>query len=510
MITILNRPFSTDIITGLMLPDGIFEATLGKQMINCHFTNSGASNVASSSIYIESASHPSIMMTPYTHHVGSLSSGASRVLSWEVDLSGVPAGVYYVSFIVETASGSDRVIKKIFVTRVSFDAATTTFSAETPEGVISVRFQDLIPPVNICHCRWQRRRLKPDDQKVSWILNQFGKLFKGHDPNFVFCPPGYLPLNFEATVTPTPPYSGQYGDLPFEDPWWKILLCIIAIILLIAAAIVESVYGSGSVEVGSGGSGEVPEGCDDVCGVSASGGGSSYAAAGLVAAAAAVATAAACSDARDPFRRGEDNTVPTASELTLSESLQASFIYPEPIALGKPFAAGLKWEYKRVTTGKTYTYSAKDMNTNVHVLSNYKISAPEVVHCYKKEPFLIHGEFYDSDDNQLKGNELLVQCFLVGPQGEYRKIVMQDDGIHPDEKPSDGVYTGIYYFEREEKPQGIWTYYVIAQDINNAQPDMTPEEAAQIIGGMVVTHQLVLTFDEDECPFIPDGHVNVI
>jgi hypothetical protein len=51
---------------------------------------------------------------------------------------------------------------------------------------------------------------------------------------------------------------------------------------------------------------------------------------------------------------------------------------------------------------------------------------------------------------------------------------------------------------------------VIAQDVNNAQPDMSPEDAAQIIGGMVLTNQLVITFDQDECPFVPDGFVNVI
>lgn len=51
---------------------------------------------------------------------------------------------------------------------------------------------------------------------------------------------------------------------------------------------------------------------------------------------------------------------------------------------------------------------------------------------------------------------------------------------------------------------------MIAQDVNNAGTDMTPEEAAQIIGGMVLTNQLVITFDDDECPVVPDGHVMVI
>jgi hypothetical protein len=245
--------------------------------------------------------------------------------------------------------------------------------------------------------------------------------------------------------------------------------------------------------------------------VEASGGSSSYVVAGLVAAAAAAATAACASDTRDPFQRGRDNTVPAQGEVTISEKVNLAFIYPEPIALGKPFKAGLKWDYTRVTSGPaSYTYSASDTNTNAHVLSNYRISAPEVIHYYQREPFLIKAEFFDKDGRQLKGNQLFVQCFLVGPNGEYRKILMQDDGIYPDEKPSDGTYTGIYHFEADKNPRGLWTYYVIAQDINNANPDMKPEEAAKIIGGIVLTHQLVITFDEDECPFVPDGHINVL
>ena len=512
-IAIPNRPFSTDTITGFMLPDGIFEATLGNQLINAYFNNSGAATDAGSRIYVESVSHPGIAVTPFTHIVGALAGGAARVLSWEANFTGAPPGTHFISFIVETAAGRDRIIKKIFVTRVQFDGATTTFRAETPEGTLIVGFRDLVIPADVMCCGKRRARKGGKDQESkNDFLDNLGKLFTGHKSDFVFCPPGYLPLDLEATVIPTPPYSGQYGDLPFEDPWWKVVLCIIAVILLIAAAVAASEEGGEVVVTTGGGGGGGPGEPDDCCGVSASGGSDSYVVAGLVAGAAAAATAAAASDVRDPFRRGEDNTAPAAGEMTLSEHVKMSFHYPEPVALGRPFAAGLKWEYTRVTTGATYSFAASDVSNNVHVLSNYKITAPEIIHSFYryKEPFVVRAEFFDKDEKQFKGGQLLVQCFLVGPNGEYRKFRLQDDGIPPDEKPSDGIFTGFYDFSRDESPQGLWLYYVIAQDINNADPDMTPEEAAKIIGGMVVTHQLTITFDEDECPFVPDGHVQVL
>ena len=358
-----------------------------------------------------------------------------------------------------------------------------------------------------------RRPRRADDKKMSdryltYTINNFAKLFKGHDPNFKYCPPGYLPDRIHSVWTPTPPYSGQYSDLPFQDPWWKVLLCIIAIILAIAAAIVEATSGSGEVTVTTGGG--TGAGTDDTCDCEVEGGGTSYVAAGLLAAAAAVATAAGASDKRDPFRRGQDNTVPDHGELTTSEVLDAEFDYPEPIEFGKPFAVGLRWKYRRITTGNTYDFGANDVTQNVHVISGYTISAPDVYYRHQKDDhWIIKASFKDKEGRLYCGSELFVQCFLISPSGFWYKIILQDDGIWPDEKPSDGVFTSYFTFPGNDA-KGLWTYYVIAQDINNAQPDMKPEEAAQIIGGMVLTNQLTITFDEDNCPFVPDGHVQVI
>ncbi len=45
------------------------------------------------------------------------------------------------------------------------------------------------------------------------------------------------PTVVDYTIDYRHPFEGQFGPIPFEDPWWKVLLIIIAIILTIAAAI---------------------------------------------------------------------------------------------------------------------------------------------------------------------------------------------------------------------------------------------------------------------------------
>src|SRR6202040_1272817 len=89
----------------------------------------------------------------------------------------------------------------------------------------------------------------------------------------------------------------------------------------------------------------------------------------LIASAGASGIAAGWSDVRDPFRRGQDNTVPAAGELTTAEHVDMSISYPEPVALGKPFAVGAKWKYTRMTTGSSYSFSVSETHNNVHVLS---------------------------------------------------------------------------------------------------------------------------------------------
>jgi hypothetical protein len=245
--------------------------------------------------------------------------------------------------------------------------------------------------------------------------------------------------------------------------------------------------------------------------VGAEGGSSSYVVAGLVAAAAAAATAAGMSDERDPIRRGQDNTAPAAGELTVAEQLHAVYKYVEPVALGRRFKIGIAWEYKRVTTGNSYTYEVSEVNENQHVLKEYHVAAADVVRTYRREAWVVEAQFISESGKALRGPELFVQCFLAGPAGQFRSFTLQDDGVAVDQKANDGTYTGVYQFAFEQNPRGLWQYFVIAQDVNNANEKLAPEEAAKIIGGMVVTHQLTITLDPaSDCPFVPDGHVNVV
>ncbi|MBA4537231.1 hypothetical protein H1Z61_08760 [Bacillus aquiflavi] len=520
-----NRPFASEPITGLMTPDGIFEVSLGKQMIHAHFMNNGPA-IDQVQIYIESVSDPGIVVTPRTYKIDHAATGVSHLFSWEADFSAATPGKHMVSFIVITAAGLQRIIKTIFLTKMSFNPATHSFSVMTPEAVFNVAFKKMIGPRDP-HCSNKKNTQGDEKATLLEVLNGVGNsranddesenlldyLSKAisvtNDPRFKLCVPQLLLGELEAQLQLTPPSEGQYGDLPFQDPWWKVVLAVVAFVLLVAAAIAEAVDGSGDITAGAGGTHDLPnDSGGSCCTIEASGGGTSKVAAGLVAAAATVATIAGASDTRDPFRKGQDHTAPNAGELTVTEEMKMSFSYPEAIMPGKPFKVKVDWKYQRNTTGGTYTYNDIETNANTHLLSKYEMSAPDVIHLDNDEKFIVKAQFYDADHNLFTGNQLFVQCFLIGLDGQWNSFVLQDTGIDKDETVNDGTYTGSKYFSR--KDNGIWKYLVIAQDINHATPDMEPEEAAQIIGGMLLTNQLSISFEGGTCPIVYDGEVNVI
>lgn len=504
MLAIPNRPFATEKITGLMVPDGLFEITLGNQRLNAHIRNDAGTALEGAEVYIEGTSDPGIGISPAVQPLGMLAPGASHLVSWDLDLSGATPGTPVVSFVVDGPGGRQRIFKKIFVTQVTLDPSGH-FSVHVPEGRLRVKFEEL---AEVDCCGKVTDPTKEQWERLARAWRSISSSWRGHDPDFELCPPPFLPIRATTEVTYNDPFDGQYGPLPYEDPFWKVFFCLLGLVLLIAAAIAEATSGTGSVEVTAGEGGTTA--CE-TCGVGASGGGSSYAAAGLVAAAAVAFGIAAASDERDPWRRGQDETEPEAGELTVGEEVELEFKPIDDVRLGEPFKVGLDWRYRRITdSGNSYEASASDERENIHTLSEYKVAADETFARYSGEYWVVEGRFWDGDKTLLRGPELLVRCLLCGPNGEYVVLPMQDDGQAADENANDGTYTGRYNFREQKKAQGVWTYYVVAQDVNHATPDLTPEEAAQIIGGIVRTKQLTLGLEGGTCPYAPDGHVQVV
>lgn len=492
---VLTRPFAIEPVTGIMLPDGIFDNAIYKLQIACHYTNQSNTALTNVSLYFESAGDPGIVPIAYTFYFASIPAGASVLVKWDADFQNATPGKRLVSFVAKADGyASRRSIQQIFVSQTRYDPATNTYTCAVEEGTLTFSHLSAI------------------SQAPTW-----GK-GSGKDGRDCLCIPAggpWIPTGVTLDWAPNPAYQGVHGDLPFSDPWWKILALIIAIIAAIVA-IVAAATGHGTASGGAAGTFDETQPTVNCCTPSLGG----NAAKGIAGAASAVAVAAlavACSDAADPFWRGQEKTPPAPGERTTAERVVAKWSLPNAPNAGKPYTTDVKWKYTRFTTGQIYNYSVSETQTNVHLSDGVEVDTPATVHAFS--PLWVRCKFHKAGAQLYQGAELYSFSLFRAPGGLYFVVPLTDDGMGFDPAANDGIYAGSLDLERayklllEENQEvyGVWRVYVFAQDVNLTKPGTPPQIAAQHIGGFFVSSAITITFDPSlPCPLKAQATITVV
>jgi hypothetical protein len=329
-----------------------------------------------------------------------------------------------------------------------------------------------------------------------------------------------VPNGITWTWTPNPAYAGVHGELPFNDPWWK----VVAIIVLIVASIVgiiAAAMGEGTFNPGiKGHFEETDPGIVTSCCRPAPGGGveGGTTVAGAAAVVASVALAVALADDADPMWRGQAATPPHAGELTTSERVEAKWSFIDVPQAGAPYRTKVSWEYARTTTGGVYTHGVEEIRENIHVVDDVTVSTPGTVHGPEGDLW-VKASFRRPDGTNFSGPELYGLAIFRAPQGMNFVVPLADDGLGRDSKAGDGVYTGGLRLRdaiKRLKPAGqdiygTWKVFVFGQDVNLVAPGTPPEIAAQTIGGFFVGSAVQLTFDPNlPCPLKAQGTIEVV
>jgi hypothetical protein len=302
---IRERPFSIEYYTKIMLPDGIFDTALKKQWITCYYTNTSGASLHNVTIYLEGVGDPGIIPTAYSYSFNEIKPGASVQVKWLADFENGTPGKKLVSFIAQ-ASGMDlqRTLKKIFVSQTKRDPVTKKYTCTVEEGTLEItKFEVIGPRDKWAPCSEKYEECRPS--KGPWI-----------------------PDNMSMTWYPNPAYQGIHGDLPFTDPWWKILAVIVAVIAGIVA-IVAAALGEGTAGAAVKGTFDETKPEINSCAPNPGGipGDDSYTVAGVASAICMGAIGVALSDKEDPWWRGQEATPPLKNELTIAEKVDAFFSY---------------------------------------------------------------------------------------------------------------------------------------------------------------------------------------
>lgn len=469
---IRKRPFAVEPITGLMLPDGIFDTCITRLLISVYLVNDSKHTVRG--FWARIADTPDYTVLGLREHQVNreLASGAATLLQWEATFAGAQPG----KKTLQIEAGGMSVLEsgkplywdgycdaRYFLSSTSYDGTSKTYLCKVPEGSLAITFDN---------SEQSLETTKPGDE---------GKL-----------PPVQFPQRLTATVLP----NGL--SLPFEDPWWKVVGWLVALLAGIGA-LLEASKGHGSAQIGIGGHGHDNPADFEWCipDPTAFGEGNYATPAGILSAIANGAMLVGLADDADPWERGRTAANLLTGEVPVRETVSVDLTYPPAMEAGTPFPVGAKWTYDAVlSTGRATSLTVNETRTNVH-LATWEMQAP--AEAAQFDPIIVRLRGQDAQGTFYKGDELYAYAIAVAPDGKNSfRIPLLDDGANRDAIASDGWYTGVILIEElmaqaKFDPLGEWKVHFVVQDVNGASPSMPPKEAATYIGGVPLLAPLIAT-----------------
>lgn len=302
MIEIPYRPYAIRPADLGQMPDGIFETALGNYYMGVRVTNrwglpfgdthvldithGSRADLAMRGIHISDAWTQAELAALGQRQLGTgvvlgpVVPGESRTVFFKVNVADASPRKHDVEFVclnlagmADPHHGARRIRKNIFVSRTTLDSASGELVCRVAEGTVRTRVRqfafDRVSARRTRH-KCEPTRPKPKDNfeelreslralldgkridvcKIQRLLACYcaggtdghDRGDSGHIRDERWCYEPFLAFltKFDYTVTPSAPYEGQYGPIPYDDPWWKVLLIIIAILLLIAGMLEEA------------------------------------------------------------------------------------------------------------------------------------------------------------------------------------------------------------------------------------------------------------------------------
>jgi hypothetical protein len=302
-------PFAILPATLQAMPEGVFEATLGRYLMAVRIQNiwtlawpasarvglsdrcrawlaaAGVNVIDGWSVRDQEALGQQVVGGGVV--AGALGAWETRLIYFKVDVANAAVRKHQVEVQVTTDQGAEDVVllnkaarAPISVTRTTYDPAQQAFVSRSDVGVLTASIKRMrIDLTTFTRAVGIARQSglgggggggssmgACDARTLALVRAQLRAFFDGKDVDLcalwrlvACCCPGtgggkdggstwtgmidpgisffIFPTDVEYAVEYAQPFPGQFGPIPFDDPWWKLLLIIIAIILTIAAAI---------------------------------------------------------------------------------------------------------------------------------------------------------------------------------------------------------------------------------------------------------------------------------
>jgi hypothetical protein len=295
------RPFAADAQSLTMLADGVFVNVQGLQLMGVTIRNTwgrawrtgefaldvsalGRATLAGFGATVIDAWPPGPLAATQQRLNGravvvpELRPGDTHLLFFALDTASAHSGKPEVEFVLtSTAAAPDPTNpmryarRQVFLADIGYDPATGVASVRIPEGTLTLRMEAMVVDQRALKqiCADIRDTLlsdpgvgsllrsggpRPGRDECAKLLAAISRCLCGTGPGGggenggwtrVCTQEGlWLPLRFEYGVEVNGGYEGQFGPLAFQDPWWKVVLLIIAVVAWLVGFIASIVAGA--------------------------------------------------------------------------------------------------------------------------------------------------------------------------------------------------------------------------------------------------------------------------
>lgn len=444
-VSIPVRPFAVDPENWHLKFDGLFNVKSGNQFIGVFLKNDSYETISNVTARASFEEGSKIVLTKNSCEFRYLEPGISVLGFFKANFDASSPGKYRLILEVSGDSFKQEISRNLFVICAEFDPkAPNKWTVQTPEGAITT------------------------------IINEFFSDTKGGS--------SVVAKSFKWGIEHVP-FEGQFSDLPYKDPWWKVIGSFVPV-------------GGAPNAIDK----EITELYGEGCG---------NAIRSIVRTAFAASTLAVTTDDFDPFRCGQLYAEsPGPGEVTTKEEVSVEFL-SNPMA-GEDDTAWVEWTYTRTTDVRTYPkYKFEEKVDN----TRFTKKQPEVKIESRKVGSGVDFIFTAQTDRpkKMSNNNAYFVANLFRTDDKQLKevaqtIILRDDGRGGDEVAGDGTYTGMKSVAQLPLENSL-NAFVFGFDINNASETVSSETAAKNIGGVFVSTPPKLFDLTPDCRIKKNGEI---
>tara|TARA_R110002110_G_scaffold76004_1_gene200492 strand:+ start:756 stop:2060 length:1305 start_codon:yes stop_codon:yes gene_type:complete len=400
-----------------------------------------------------------------------LEPGVARLVRWRAIFTDCVPGKHTLSIEYgcqiewdQLGGGFDGYFdKKIFISTTTKDEEAGTYFCQVPEGRLGVKFL-----------------------KKSFIAGwKYDDLRDGTSYRKVIVPPTGVLEEFVGNLTPS---VGSEDTIPFNDPWWKVIAWLVAVLAIIAAYLAAK-EGKGTASIGI--SGDYADDANpdiDWCAPDPTNHSNYENLAGYLSILATTAIRVGMMDSRDPWQKGRDKFPQAVLDPRESESLHVTIDPPSKLVAGSEYYVPIEWKYVSTTKNKIRQLEQRtELGKSDNIANNVRVMVPVTVPLNQDIVVQIYLE--DKNNIPLAGDALYGHVYFTAPNKKSFKVTLANVEMTTGRCLSIGNFQARLNTENvsgiigPENTRGDWVIEIYAQNVNDASAKLSAFEAATIVGG---------------------------